>query len=149
MFDEEPDAPLHGECAAEIARLNAELEACAAALPGATYMDPPDGGNVTVSEQLQRMAKDAARYRWLRVHSTGPAEPWSTHSEPASLDAVVDEAIKAANVQAARREPIGEASRPKGDGRAAGCAASPYDLTRCPCCGHEATHHYAGCSKTR
>ena len=25
MFDEEPDAPLHGECAAEIRRLTAEL----------------------------------------------------------------------------------------------------------------------------
>jgi len=26
-FDEEPDAPLHGECAAEIERLTAELDA--------------------------------------------------------------------------------------------------------------------------
>ena len=25
MFDEEPDAPLHGECAAEISRLNAQI----------------------------------------------------------------------------------------------------------------------------
>ena len=35
-------------------------------LPGVYYMDPPDGGSVTVIEQLQRMAKDAERYRKLR-----------------------------------------------------------------------------------
>ena len=37
-----------------------------ALLPGCYYMDPPDGGSVTLLEQLQRMARDAARYRWLR-----------------------------------------------------------------------------------
>jgi len=47
-------------------RLTAELEKCAAVLPGAYYMDPPDGGDVSVSEQLRRMAKDAERYRYLR-----------------------------------------------------------------------------------
>lgn len=36
-----------------------------AALPGAHYMDPPDGGDVSVPEQVRRMAKDAERYRWL------------------------------------------------------------------------------------
>lgn len=36
-----------------------------ALLPGVTYMDPPDGGSVTVLEQFRRMAQDAARYRWL------------------------------------------------------------------------------------
>lgn len=36
-----------------------------ALLPGTYYMDPPDGGSVTLLEQLQRMAKDAARFRWL------------------------------------------------------------------------------------
>ncbi len=35
-------------------------------LPGVYYMDPPDGGDVSVLEQLRRMAKDAQRYRWLR-----------------------------------------------------------------------------------
>ncbi|WP_244807946.1 Lar family restriction alleviation protein [Caballeronia zhejiangensis] len=35
-------------------------------LPGPYYMDQPDGGSVTLLEQLQRMAKDAARYRWLK-----------------------------------------------------------------------------------
>lgn len=38
-----------------------------AALPGAHYMDPPDGGDVSVPEQVRRMAKDAERYRWLRM----------------------------------------------------------------------------------
>lgn len=47
-------------------RLTAELDKCAAVLPGAYYMDPPDGGDVSVSEQLRRMAKDAERYRYLR-----------------------------------------------------------------------------------
>lgn len=37
-----------------------------AALPGAYYMDPPYGGDVSVPEQVRRMAKDAERYRWLR-----------------------------------------------------------------------------------
>ncbi|EOI1407343.1 ead/Ea22-like family protein [Pseudomonas aeruginosa] len=42
------------------------LKECASALPGTYYMDPPDGGNVSIPEQIRRMAKDAARYRWLR-----------------------------------------------------------------------------------
>ena len=41
-------------------------------LPGAYYMDPPDGGSVTLLEQLKRMAKDAERYCWLRT------QHWST-----------------------------------------------------------------------
>ncbi|EMM9101939.1 TPA: hypothetical protein PXD14_006370 [Pseudomonas aeruginosa] len=47
-------------------RLKAELEQSASVLPGNYYMDPPDGGNVSIPEQIRRMAKDAARYRWLR-----------------------------------------------------------------------------------
>ncbi|MDF5883700.1 hypothetical protein P4M26_24310 [Pseudomonas aeruginosa] len=42
------------------------LKECASALPGTYYMDPPDGGNVSIPEQIRRMAKDATRYRWLR-----------------------------------------------------------------------------------
>lgn len=34
-------------------------------LPSTYYMDPPDGGNVSLLEQLQRMAEDAAKYRDL------------------------------------------------------------------------------------
>ncbi|MFU6517710.1 ead/Ea22-like family protein [Pseudomonas aeruginosa] len=43
-----------------------DLKECASALPGTYYMDPPDGGDVSIPEQIRRMAKDAARYRWLR-----------------------------------------------------------------------------------
>nr|WP_058164264.1 ead/Ea22-like family protein [Pseudomonas aeruginosa] len=43
-----------------------DLKECASVLPGTYYMDPPDGGNVSIPEQIRRMAKDAARYRWLR-----------------------------------------------------------------------------------
>ncbi|HGN1450902.1 ead/Ea22-like family protein [Pseudomonas aeruginosa] len=50
----------------EVERLEAELSQCASALSGTYYMDPPDGGNVSIPEQIRRMAKDAARYRWLR-----------------------------------------------------------------------------------
>ena len=39
------------------------LAALTALLPGTYYMDPPDGGSVTLLEQLERMAKDAERYR--------------------------------------------------------------------------------------
>ena len=35
-------------------------------LPGNYYMDPPDGGDVSIMDQLRRMAKDAERYRRLR-----------------------------------------------------------------------------------
>lgn len=38
-----------------------------AILPGAHYMDPPDGGDVSVPEQVRRMAKDAERYRRMRA----------------------------------------------------------------------------------
>lgn len=37
--------------------------ALCALLPGPYYMDPPDGGDVSVYEQLRRMARDAARWR--------------------------------------------------------------------------------------
>lgn len=36
-----------------------------AMLPGPYYMDPPDGGSVTVLEQVERMAADATRMRWM------------------------------------------------------------------------------------
>lgn len=54
------------EAADEIERLR-ELEcAVSNALPGSYYMDPPDGGDVSLLKQLQRMSNDAARYRLLR-----------------------------------------------------------------------------------
>ena len=42
----------------------------ASLLPGSHYMDPPDGGSVSVFEQLQRMAKDAERWRYLMSNSS-------------------------------------------------------------------------------
>lgn len=35
-------------------------------LPYSYYMDPPDGGSVTIFEQMSRMAEDAAK--WRKVH---------------------------------------------------------------------------------
>lgn len=65
----------------ELRRLRDELAACAAAVPGVHYMDPPDGGSVTVAEQVARMARDAARYRRMRACATfqdrnGPGLYW-------------------------------------------------------------------------
>jgi uncharacterized protein YoaH (UPF0181 family) len=57
-----------------------ELDEITAALPGVWYMSPPDGGDVSVAEQVRRMAKDAARYRWLRQWYVVAGEPRSgTH----------------------------------------------------------------------
>lgn len=50
---------------AECERLRADAERLSELLPGPFYMDPPDGGDVPVMEQLRRMAEDAARFRWL------------------------------------------------------------------------------------
>jgi hypothetical protein len=68
--------------ALELVRTNAyaegrkdEQEELSSVLPGVTYMDPPDGGAPTVLEQLQRQAKDAARYLWLRNYSVRYAAP--------------------------------------------------------------------------
>ncbi|WP_186251703.1 hypothetical protein [Burkholderia gladioli] len=71
-----------------------------ALLPGTTYMDEPDGGSTSLLEQLQHMAKDAARYRRLRdKHDgdgpaaavrclTGPFFNAAIHGE--RLDAAID-----------------------------------------------------------
>jgi hypothetical protein len=78
------------------------------ALPlGSVYMDPPDGGDVGLVEQLGRMAKDAARYRWLR-DCAGRVD-WAEHNPtrsgimqvvshcrigPQGMDAAIDAALK-------------------------------------------------------
>lgn len=74
-----PAGPLLREAADEIERLQSALDAALrdaermrALLPGSHYMDPPDGGDVSIEEQFQRMAKDAARYRWLRENCWKP-----------------------------------------------------------------------------
>ena len=46
-----------------------DLAAARALLPSVYYMDPPDGGDVDLIEQLRRMAKDAGRYRWIKKQS--------------------------------------------------------------------------------
>lgn len=56
----------------QLAEARAEREAMANVLPGHYYMDPPDGGDVPVLEQLRRMAKDAARYRFLSCKGVPP-----------------------------------------------------------------------------
>ena len=53
---------------AELLAARAELDAISAAIGTNDYLDPPDGGSVPLAEQVARMAKDAARYRWLRTH---------------------------------------------------------------------------------
>ncbi len=60
--------------AESIARSN-ELNECAAALPGSLYMDPPDGGDTPISEQLRRMAKDAALWRALATYNEPGLSP--------------------------------------------------------------------------
>lgn len=80
-----------------------------ALLPYAYYMDPPDGGDVSVVEQLSRMARDAARYRhmrdqigWTLISANGltrvafrlPVAVTSTHDEPDELDAAIDAAMQ-------------------------------------------------------
>ncbi|HEM7841951.1 TPA: hypothetical protein U2Q23_004709 [Burkholderia multivorans] len=81
--------------------LLAEVEAAAAdkremfaLLPGSYYMDPPDGGDVSLIEQLRRMAKDAERYRLLRR-----GQHWSVLNgigdtlRADELDAAIDAAL--------------------------------------------------------
>jgi hypothetical protein len=64
---------------AERDALAREVDACAAALPGPYYMDPPDGGDVPISEQVKRMAWDAAAMKgfadlWYFVMDEAPRE---------------------------------------------------------------------------
>lgn len=69
-LDEPKREPLSDEREARLTRerdeARAERDAMANVLPGVYYMDPPDGGDVSLLKQLQRMSNDAARYRLLR-----------------------------------------------------------------------------------
>jgi hypothetical protein len=53
-------------------RLAVESE-FAALIPDTYYMDQPDGGSVTVQEQVRRIVEYAERYRWLRNPGTDVA----------------------------------------------------------------------------
>lgn len=82
-------------------RRDAEL---AAMLPSVWYMDPPDGGNVPVLEQLRRALDDARRYRYLRNEQTDVGNVIDKEFKPgyweyrsgAELDAAIDAAMGAA-----------------------------------------------------
>jgi len=91
----------------EIERLREFERSAALTLPGVYYMDPPDGGDVSLLKQLQRSSIDAARYRWLRERA--PFWAWQpdsncypgitvgfSHSETKYCDYTLDEAIDAA-----------------------------------------------------
>jgi len=66
-----------------------------AALPGTQYMDPPDGGDVSVHEQVRRMAKDAERYRFL-MRELGGSVSQVVMGSPTFSNEDVDAAIDAA-----------------------------------------------------
>ena len=78
--DEQPDAPVHGECAAEIKRLEAENEALKADLAAeqdevilkSVCLKGMRKMNETLAAQIEALKLDAARYRWLRDN------PWNT-----------------------------------------------------------------------
>lgn len=52
--------PTYDQLAERVASLEAALGDI---LPGAYYMDPPDGGSVDLIEQVRRMADDATKWR--------------------------------------------------------------------------------------
>ncbi|HBO7446051.1 TPA: hypothetical protein L4885_006255 [Pseudomonas aeruginosa] len=81
----------------EVERLEEELSQCASALPGTEYMDPPDGGNVSIPEQIRRMAKDAARYRGLRdegyLHNWASLHVCDEHLRAQRTDEAIDSVL--------------------------------------------------------
>ncbi|HCJ6265552.1 TPA: hypothetical protein N2C23_006114 [Pseudomonas aeruginosa] len=82
---------------AEVERLESEIDQCANALSGTYYMDPPDGGNVSIPEQIRRMAKDAARYRGLRdegyLHNWASLHVCDEHLRAQRTDEAIDSVL--------------------------------------------------------
>ncbi|HCF2959110.1 TPA: hypothetical protein NIB40_004872 [Pseudomonas aeruginosa] len=74
-----------------------DLKECASALPCTYYMDPPDGGNVSIPEQIRRMAKDAARYRALRdegyLHNWASLHVCDEHLRAQRTDEAIDSVL--------------------------------------------------------
>jgi len=75
----------------------------ASLLPWTYYMDPPDGGDVSVLEQVRRMTEDAARYRLLRqkicivgnaFHIINVSPTYVAPDAAIELDAVLDSAMQ-------------------------------------------------------
>lgn len=101
------DVVFHAKVDTLVARtIDAVRDAESRLLPGTQYMDPPDGGDVDVDEQLRRLAQDAARYRHMRDSArfesrNGPGLYWylpRTGQELPDgdrLDLAVDDAIRA------------------------------------------------------
>jgi len=90
-----------------------EQEELSCVLPGTTYMDPPDGGAPTILEQLQRMAKDARRYLWLRAGHKGCYDNVMIHAGRA-----LDDAVDAAMAKEVGAQPPGVAAHiTQGDGK--------------------------------
>ncbi|UEP23149.1 hypothetical protein LL999_23175 [Burkholderia ambifaria] len=95
------------ESADAIDSLLSELEAreadrleLVALMPGPYYMDPPDGGDVSVIEQLRRMAKDAERYRELQAdHRDFDVQHWEDASWKSISGHRLDMSIDAALAQ--------------------------------------------------
>ncbi|MGI4717249.1 MAG: hypothetical protein ACRYGO_07490 [Janthinobacterium lividum] len=84
------------ELAAGGEKTAADVEAeFAALLPGAYYMDPPDGGSVEVLEQVRRMAGDAARYRWLMRQVPSNIADIFEGGTISDVDQLIDEEIEA------------------------------------------------------
>ncbi|HIE3934904.1 TPA: hypothetical protein ACXNHW_005983 [Pseudomonas aeruginosa] len=72
-----------------------DLKECASTLPGTYYMDPQVGGNVSIPEQIRRMAKDAARYRGLRdegyLHNWASLHVCDEHLRAQRTDEAIDQ----------------------------------------------------------
>ena len=84
MMDDEESRPLYDgevieQLQAEIERLREFERSAALTLPGVYYMDPPDGGDVSLLKQLQRSSIDAARYR-LRAALERAHDVWETEA---------------------------------------------------------------------
>lgn len=103
MFDEEPDGDPHGECAAEIQRLAAQVEALTtenanilrASLYSADLATQAMEDVKTLMAGCEALKVDAARYRWLRsgAYTFGVART-ILNDTPHGIDAAIDKAMK-------------------------------------------------------
>lgn len=87
--------------AEQTAQERIDAEQLSKLLPCSYYMDPPDGGSVTLLEQTQRMAHDAKRYRCLRNcysrdERTDVVDQWDGAMDE-SLDAAIEKDAKGAS----------------------------------------------------
>lgn len=87
--------------------MHEELEAVYDLLPSHYYMNPPDGGDVPLLEQMRRLAKDAERYRFLAERCRSTSEHWGgrwsiviegpapkSHNDEDDFDAAIDAAME-------------------------------------------------------